>query len=140
MALSVMQKAVPLKFFVEHVDSFVCPVNTLSFSWAPEKAAKFLDTLLRGGGGPQIVLRELKGTVPQKFEILEGAEYLVAITDFLDDKLRIPSTLKDLRLYKHHTSVDVGDGRLMFGEFFFLPLSAQKKVLKMPYPVRFINQ
>ena len=80
------------------------PYQRLSV-WDDDKKAKFIDSIINGVDTPKLYFHDVRGqsqtNTPYRFSVIDGKQRLLALFEFMENKLRLPDDFKyfDNELY-----------------------------------------
>lgn len=73
------------------------PYQRLSV-WDNEKKARFIDSIINGVDTPKIYFHDVRGqsqaNAPYRFSVIDGKQRLLALFEFMENKLRLPGDFK----------------------------------------------
>ncbi|MCK8827652.1 DUF262 domain-containing protein [Natroniella acetigena] len=94
----VFQKSIAIEDFHKYSEEYVIrPPYQRKNVWSKKKKKSLLDSLFRRYYIPNIIIREVRlGENETVSEIIDGQQRITTIQDFFSDKIRLPSSLKDL--------------------------------------------
>ena len=97
-AYQIVEDLITIKDFSDYSEDFVTrPPYQRKNVWATKKKQNLLDSLFRRYYIPKIVVREVRlGETKTINEIIDGQQRIIAAQEFIQNKLRLPESLKDI--------------------------------------------
>lgn len=94
----VVDDKIPIKEFSDYSEDFVKrPPYQRKFIWSRKKQQALLDSLFREYYVPRVVLREVRLSDERMVkEVIDGQQRIETAVLFIEDKLPLPDTLKDI--------------------------------------------